>query len=1534
MSIKRTTYTIVTEIIPAAPTLQESRLEYAYNINIQPIPLNVSTAIQQTSLALFDEIISPYFNDRVELKTLVNFGEDNQMVVLAKRYGITDATGQDTIQVKLLNPLPDDIDIATPVFISREVANTIIDTVDIRFAPEIDATPYLRPKNTGIRASEETGKQLNNITLQVLQLQTGSVGSQDASKNISFEDQIYRAWYSYDFDSAELNLDFSDYKKFIMYGSAKLRLQAFRQKLLLIEALSIRSKQFQGVIFTGSLASAGASYIMEQSAQLSKELEDIIRGFDRYEQYLYFTPANTDSPYSASFEYVNEGIEYNAIGYWPKINGITPYPVDSEPAKQWFDTQLKIAERYDEFNLNSLINTIPSHILAHDDNASYFTFVLMIGHFFDLIKPYIEQFPLIYNRNTNPNADLSKDLIVNIADAVGFKLPAVDSLYSIVASVNGSVNAPPTRDLAAETHKRLLHNLPLFAKSKGTKTALTTAIRTLGIPSQLLNIAEAGESSENSVYVFDEFSNGILFDTESLAYIKIPVAELEREPYPRMIQLSVKMSRAVDSTILSNDATWALNVRTHPTNKSIGRFEIVSGSSFEPILTSSYYEIFDGELVNIAIRTFNESGQAELRVMQAVDDKIMYSSVDIEAENANIFVPLWNTSNAIFVGGTTSFSIGNFSGILDEIRLWGINLSTDAIINVALDPGAEAGDTYKDPSEYLYAQVSFNSVDDSLLPTFIRNESPYKNKGVNPSIELLEANDITQNRIVRYNRTICQVLPQATSTGYVSKKIKIVPPATFLPEHIGASGVKNLSPTRSVVTSRGRTPIARGRNKVLMTTSPTRIINDSIIRAFGKENINTALGIPEKYKAPAGTLSELQTYYNQYYYVNVDYNKYIRITAGIQSTIGQIVEYFIPSKASLLSGIVIEPTYLEQNKVKIPGNLRVYGAGTRKTNQAANSLKGNNADYGATFNVQQLLDMRVQTGLATYNTAEGVLSRTLIVSESFNTYWINHEDWARFVATSESLAPPRQAFITASPGVIESTYNFLDKQHLSWHEAHEVSRSLHTGSIIPHAPSYITIGTDEIPATFNLIDKKHLNWNVAFDISQSLHTGSRKPHATTAIDTGVTNLNKVGFFVENHGRSGADPYNRIYPRKLFEYEISGSRLGGITSLNINSLYDIPPASDFKEPGAFTYFNNLAGVYYFPETILAPRYRNPLNQEWDLDNQEFVSVPTWSYGTSYVQNDVVYQYVTRGDTILGELTSSAYAGNDRYYVFSGTPLSSAPTDGSTGYVDSIPSFVPPSLDGTNWTRLRFRRKRKLIPRRIVFDTFTIPDPVLNNFRTTTIAIDVPVDRPDRYIDQFSIGNIPIGGVVQGELLVQNISSLFAIQASADKIRMRLYRTLGDQRRDFNRTYQTLPTGSHGVLLDTHIQQANVAQLMNPVATLIADSAPPGGKLFYTIENLENAAKFGVTLLIYYFSIEIERRIPRGYLRKHYRFYRDNSTATKRRNYIGCNNTINTTIDGLPPVQVLLGEGTEITVSPTDTAGQIITGGGGTLRTSEI
>ena len=295
-----------------------------------------------------------------------------------------------------------------------------------------------------------------------------------------------------------------------------------------------------------------------------------------------------------------------------------------------------------------------------------------------------------------------------------------------------------------------------------------------------------------------------------------------------------------------------------------------------------------------------------------------------------------------------------------------------------------------------------------------------------------------------------------------------------------------------------------------------------------------------------------------------------------------------------------------------------------------------------------------------------------------------------------------------------------------------------------------------------------------------------------------------------------------------------------------------------------------------------------------------------------------------------LVKSATGGNKRYYVFKNRPSYGSTVNAGSFYSGSIPTYVPPSLDGQNWDVLRFKPIQVRVPKRVVFDTFTIRDPILNNFKTTTVSVDRVINIPERYIDLFEIGTIGPNSFLTGELALQNIAVLFAIQSNVGGLRLRLYRSAAAQQSDFNRSVETRPVGSHGVLLDTSLVGVDAVEISNPMPTLVAGQIPPEGKIYYTLDNLDSSTKLNVTLLLYYFALEIEPRVPQGYLKKHYRFFRDNSTATKRRNYLGCKNTQETTIDGRSPVQVTIGEGTEIQVAASTGNQEIITGGGGILN----
>ena len=175
-----------------------------------------------------------------------------------------------------------------------------------------------------------------------------------------------------------------------------------------------------------------------------------------------------------------------------------------------------------------------------------------------------------------------------------------------------------------------------------------------------------------------------------------------------------------------------------------------------------------------------------------------------------------------------------------------------------------------------------------------------------------------------------------------------------------------------------------------------------------------------------------------------------------------------------------------------------------------------------------------------------------------------------------------------------------------------------------------------------------------------------------------------------------------------------------------------------------------------------------------------------------------------------------------------------------------------------------------------------------------------------------------------LRLQALASLFSIDVGVNatptaNVRVRLYDTSDARDADLNRAFGIEPTGNHGVLLDMQFQNDSVNKnvgLYPPVTLInndIGTTASP--VIYYTIEELGgNQYDNGFIVTFNYFAMEAPIQLPVGYLPRHYKFYRDTLLATKRRNYVGCLQTQDTTTDGRPPVEVTFSAGTTITVTP--------------------
>ncbi len=193
---------------------------------------------------------------------------------------------------------------------------------------------------------------------------------------------------------------------------------------------------------------------------------------------------------------------------------------------------------------------------------------------------------------------------------------------------------------------------------------------------------------------------------------------------------------------------------------------------------------------------------------------------------------------------------------------------------------------------------------------------------------------------------------------------------------------------------------------------------------------------------------------------------------------------------------------------------------------------------------------------------------------------------------------------------------------------------------------------------------------------------------------------------------------------------------------------------------------------------------------------------------------------------------------------------------------------------------------------------------------------PINEPKRYNTTLRIQSISPNTRLIGSIRLQIIAELFSIKSTASNLRLRLYSTAQNREADADRPVGIEPVGDHGVLFDITITPdiQNINYGLFPEVRLVNSDASPNALIYYIIDEVGGNSVNDLTVDFGYYAIETESIIPSEYLQRHYKFFRDNLLSTKRRNYIGCLQTVATTTDGRDPVEVTNTAGTTITVSP--------------------
>ena len=918
------------------------------------------------------------FTENRFLNHLLHLGNgDNDIITRFQGLALDD---ESSLILKLYEPLPTSIQPNQKVWISKLQTDPIIETVTI-VGEDDHYCPPLKGANFTLEPDNGIGFQIYDDLIA-----SGSTTSTNLINNYTTQ---------LDVDFKKLNIQFASgstgevfrFDNFTHYGSAAEKIKNFYYKLQTLETYQANYNDLtEYEIVLGSLEAEGGAYdgftiisedgiellqeapnfTTETRLQAQKVLEKInivIQSFDTFERYLY--DSNDDSAY-------------------PKNSGVL-YSSTSSEGVSWYETSVSIAEAYDKNNVNYLVNNLPDFIKEDYQNEDFMLFLDMIGQHFDILWMYINSLSNIRKTNKSTGVGLSNELVYHLLQSMGWDgKKAFDSqfLWEYAFGLNKDGTQKYGRSLKSaneEVWRRLLDNLPYLLKNKGTSRALKTAMACYGVPSSLLTIMEFGGPQDptlggNTKFTFDDRTAAINF-TNNGEYVNVDWKSVNGST-PNSVEVRVKSETPGNYNIakvtggsLDPNEYWRLGITKQNSNYATIDF-YVSESWTGNVYTASTPAIpfFNDEYKNIVInRTLtNSTSSFQVYVKEPFGDRIRTEAVTPTITIAGDTT--WDT------GSLVNLHLGyEFSGSIDEFRLWGRPLEEAVIETHTLLPDATNGNTYTSSTNDLWVRFDFEypkdrTADNNLLNVGLADDY---NVLYGTTIGFPSASSYPY-QYTPYDRTVTAKVP---SLGFnYSDKIR------FETQTL----VTDLShKVRATKKSFDQAPIDSSRLGLFF--SPNKELNMDILKSFGEFNIDNYIGNPsDEFKTDYNELKVVRDYYFERLNRNID--EYINLVRLIDKSLFDVLQDLVPERAKVSKGLLIEPHLLERSKTQWKPATSETGHYESNVEIDYVELTSDNPQYLATLDAEQDVNLNVEI-----NNYHGIITDVENVNLEFDYLVYNAE---------------------------------------------------------------------------------------------------------------------------------------------------------------------------------------------------------------------------------------------------------------------------------------------------------------------------------------------------------------------------------------------------------------------------------------------------------------------------------------------------------------------------------------------------------------
>lgn len=839
-------------------------------------------------------------------KNYINFNSGKSISLINKKIiPASDPRYYNKLALRLDSALPLDISVGDDVWITNNFGFLpIVQNLYYFTKPYIRTIP-LRGPNFLIEI-ENKGNSTEALSMEQLINQTGSAYQEIVSR------------LSAETNGVVDNTDYREFKSFVNFSSAQLRVTAFDIKNNQIEDLQAAILDFNQKLDQNP----DDKFYLQERANANNEIDSIENSMDGYEKFLYNNPI-------------------------------------------WRSPHAESASLYDRENRGSLINNLPQFIIDdYEQNKDYVIFVGMIGHFFDNLSLNIKQITEKNNYASSPNYGISVSIVEDMLASLGWDVEISNDNFPILLAAfsqnNFDLNSPlfnQSRQISEEERnqviwKRILNSLPYIYKTKGTEASLSAMLSCFGVPKNIIKIKEYGgiQNSYNlqdeSLYVIDEVKYEPYF-SGSGEYFK-----LNWTGSAQTLEFNFSFDPSKTSEIghvfrlVECPNSWVFGVYREK-GKDWGKlfFSVDDGAGNVKTIMTENVPVFDGNTYHAMVRRNDPSSgffvynftpsqvnqypiKYDICLQRAEDSRITFQTVSSQYFSGSYNVK-FGSGSYVYVGNynqnTASLNIDPeaFFGNIDEIKIWEIPLDDRRFESHTLHQNAYDSESPMEMISENLLRVSFErpvELHDSTnvvvlnnlsfrkdFPTFSAINFPSKFYSIDQeTICSPSSGSAFPWQFTRKDTRQTVKLPDYGSNKFKSNKIN----------YIEQELLTSLSPSnRSTVKSSQIT--STDANKLGIFFSPSEIQNTEIIKFFGEYPLSDLIGDPaDVYENSYKKFEKFRQIFYDQGFGNIDYQFFMNVVRFyFDKAMFKYIKSLVPARAKLVDGILVEPSILERSKI-------------------------------------------------------------------------------------------------------------------------------------------------------------------------------------------------------------------------------------------------------------------------------------------------------------------------------------------------------------------------------------------------------------------------------------------------------------------------------------------------------------------------------------------------------------------------------------------------------------------------------------------